>query len=211
MDSANQNRLSLGEKIYVALLDSSNNLQYQTIANSSEKEKSALSALRDFRQDNVAAHIEEGLFLGSARAAANKERLKSLNVTHVLTVATRLSPAHPNDFTYKIVEVSDSEDTNLAKYFHECFDFIDEAKKTGGAVLVHCHAGISRSVTIVLAYLMNRHGIPLSDAVKHVKAKRPKARPNPGFLKQLMEFEKSLQDCEITTTIASQKLIMYLN
>lgn len=196
MDSANQNPLSLGEKIYVALLDSSNNLQYQTIANPSEKEKSALSALRDLRQDNVAAHIEEGLFLGSARSAANKEGLKSLNVTHVLTVATRLSPAYPNDFTYKIVEVSDSEDTNLAKYFHECFDFIDEAKTTGGAVLVHCHAGISRSVTIVLAYLMNRHGIPLSDAVKHVKAKRPKARPNPGFLKQLMEFEKSLQGAQ---------------
>ncbi|KAL9266247.1 Dual specificity protein phosphatase 1-like protein [Drosera capensis] len=196
MDSANQNPLSLGEKIYVALLDSSNNLQYQTIANPSKEEKSALSALRDLRQDNVAAHIEEGLFLGSARAAANKEGLKSLNVTHILTVATSLSPAHPNDFTYKIVEVSDSEDTNLAKYFHECFDFIDEAKKTGGAVLVHCHAGISRSVTIVLAYLMNRHGIPLSDAVKHVKAKRPKARPNPGFLKQLMEFEKPLQGAQ---------------
>lgn len=38
----------------------------------------------------------------------------------------------------------DREDTNLMLYFDECFNFIDEAKRLGGGVLVHCFMGISR-------------------------------------------------------------------
>jgi protein-tyrosine phosphatase len=47
-------------------------------------------------------------------------------------------------FCWKIEEVADKEDTDLKQYFNECFDFIDEAKKNGGYVLVHCYAGRSR-------------------------------------------------------------------
>ncbi|KAK9137194.1 hypothetical protein Sjap_007788 [Stephania japonica] len=85
-------------------------------------------------------------------------------------------------------------DTDLAQYFDECFEFIEEAKRTGGAVLVHCFAGISRSVTIVLSYLMKKHHLSLSQALEHVKSKRPRASPNLGFLLQLQKLEKSLKD-----------------
>lgn len=40
--------------------------------------------------------------------------------------------------------VVDKEDTNLERYFDECVDFIDEAKRHGGSVLVHCFVGKSR-------------------------------------------------------------------
>jgi len=49
------------------------------------------------------------------------------------------------------------------------------------------------SVTIVVAYLMKRHGMRLSEALAHVKSKRPQAGPNSGFISQLQDFEKSLQ------------------
>uniref|UniRef100_A0A2P2JH78 protein-tyrosine-phosphatase n=1 Tax=Rhizophora mucronata TaxID=61149 RepID=A0A2P2JH78_RHIMU len=90
-------------------------------------------------------------------------------------------------------EVVDREDTNLKQYFDECFEFIDEAKRQNGGVLVHCFVGRSRSVTIVLAYLMKKHGMSLSQALEHVKSRRPQAGPNAGFISQLQEFEKSLQ------------------
>ncbi|PNX93984.1 dual specificity protein phosphatase 1, partial [Trifolium pratense] len=100
--------------------------------------------------------------------------------------------------------VADKEDTNLKQYFNECFDFIDEAKRNGGYVLVHCYAGRSRSfssnklgaacsVTIIVAYLMKSRGMSLSEALEHVKNKRPRAAPNRGFIRQLEDFEKSLQ------------------
>ncbi|KAK1562814.1 hypothetical protein Q3G72_017500 [Acer saccharum] len=145
------------------------------------------------RDDKVPCEIEQGLFLGSMGAAGNKDGLKSRNVTHVLTVSNSLSPAHPNDFVYKVVAVADREDTNLSQYFDECIDFIDEAKRQGGGVLVHCFVGRSRSVTIILAYLMKKRGMSFSEALEHVKSRRPQASPNSGFISQLKELEKSLQ------------------
>ncbi|XVE84316.1 hypothetical protein DITRI_Ditri17bG0003200 [Diplodiscus trichospermus] len=148
---------------------------------------------RCFKEDNVPCEIEEGLFLGSIAAANNMDALKSLNITHILTVASSLKPAHSNNFVYKIIPVMDQEDTNISQYFGECFDFIDEAKRQNGGVLVHCVVGKSRSVTIIVAYLMKKHGMTLSQALEHVKCKRPLAAPNSGFISQLKEFEKSLQ------------------
>ncbi|GLT99787.1 hypothetical protein SLE2022_172030 [Rubroshorea leprosula] len=118
------------------------------------------------QKDNVPCQIEEGLFLGSIAAANNKNALKSSNITHILTVAGSLRPAHTNDFVYKVIPVLDKEDTNITQ---------------------------SRSVTIVVAYLMKKRGMSPSQASEYVKSKRPQAAPNSGFLSQLQEFEKSLQ------------------
>ena len=145
------------------------------------------------RDDKVPCEIEQGLFLGSLVAASNKDELKSRNVTHVLTVANSLKPAHPSDFVYKVVPVADREETNLSQYFDECINFIDEAKRQGGGVLVHCFVGKSRSVTIILAYLIKKRGMSFSQALDHVKSKRPQASPNAGFILQLMELEKSVR------------------
>ncbi|CAH8314339.1 unnamed protein product [Eruca vesicaria subsp. sativa] len=152
-----------------------------------------IKVARVYREDNVPSLIQEGLYLGSFAAACNKTFLKSSNVTHILTVASSLTPAHPDDFVYKLVRVVDKEDTNLEIFFDECVDFIDEAKKLGGSVLVHCFVGKSRSVTIVVAYLMKKHGMSLNQALEHVKSIRPVACPNAGFIKQLQDLEKSLQ------------------
>ena len=62
----------------------------------------------------------------------------------------------------------------------------------GGKVLVHCYAGLSRSVTVIVAYLMQNERMLLDEALRFVKHKRPYAQPNPGFLKQLVEFELEL-------------------
>ncbi|GMI71773.1 dual specificity protein phosphatase 1 [Hibiscus trionum] len=148
---------------------------------------------RTFKEDTVPSVIEEGLFLGSIAAANNVDALKRLNITHILTVASSLKPAHANNFVYKVIPVMDKEDTDISQYFDECFNFIDEARRQGGGVLVHCFVGKSRSVTVIVAYLMKKHGMSLSEALEHVRSKRPLAAPNPGFIQQLEEFEKSLR------------------
>ncbi|KMT15476.1 hypothetical protein BVRB_3g058320 isoform B [Beta vulgaris subsp. vulgaris] len=151
----------------------------------------AMYAARFVKNDNIPCSIEEGLFLGSFGAANNKDAMKTLNITHILTVAASIPPAHPHDFTYKIIQVADREDTDLAQYFDECVEFIDEAKRSGG-VLVHCFVGRSRSVTIILAYLIKRRGMTVSQALEYVRSKRPQASPNAGFIKQLKNYEQSL-------------------
>ncbi|XP_062108445.1 dual specificity protein phosphatase 1-like [Humulus lupulus] len=146
---------------------------------------------RYLQRDKVPSEIEECLFLGSLEAARNKEELKELKITHILTVAHCLVPIYPDEFVYKVINVADKEDTDIKQFFDECFNFIDEAKRSGGRVLVHCVVGKSRSATIVVAYLMRQHGMTLSEALKLVRSQRPIAAPNRGFMSQLQEFEKS--------------------
>ena len=142
------------------------------------------------REDNVPCQIEEGLFLGSIGTANNKEELKNFNVTHILTVANSLPPKYPNESVYKVLNVADTKFTDLQQHFDECFNYIEQAKRAGGSVLVHCFAGMSRSATIVLSYLMKKHGLRVSQALAHVKSKRPQAAPNAGFILQLQDLEK---------------------
>ncbi|XP_019709354.1 dual specificity protein phosphatase 1 isoform X1 [Elaeis guineensis] len=156
----------------------------------------ALYAIKHVKEDNVPCQIEEGLFLGSVGVAVNKELLKSLNITHILIVAKSLDPAFPNNFVYKKIEVLDTPDTNLQEYFDECFSFIDEARRAGGGVLVHCFAGRSRSVTVITAYLMKKYHMSLSHALSLLRGKRPQIAPNHGFMTQLKNYEKSLLDSD---------------
>jgi atypical dual specificity phosphatase len=59
-------------------------------------------------------------------------------------------------------------------------------------VLVHCVQGMSRSASVVLAYLMSRERKTFKQAWEHVTALRPVVKPNPGFIIQLLELEKIL-------------------
>ena len=67
-------------------------------------------------------------------------------------------------------------------------------KAKGGCVFVHCHAGISRSATISISYIMKTMDYELSKAYEFVKQKRPCISPNLHFMGQLLEFEKQLKE-----------------
>ena len=72
------------------------------------------------------------------------------------------------------------------------FYFPDNVKNSQGKVLVHCHAGISRSATICLAYLIACHKVSLSEAFQYVKRRRHVISPNFNFMGQLMKFEADI-------------------
>lgn len=95
-------------------------------------------------------------------------------------------PPFPLEFTYKVLAALDRPDQDLTSIFTECFDFIDEGRQDGGACLVHCFAGVSRSATITIAYLMHKGvAADLETALDIVKDERPFVNPNPGFMKQV--------------------------
>lgn len=84
---------------------------------------------------------------------------------------------------YNNIKAEDSYNYNIRKDFELAFQFIDDARASGGKVLVHCMMGISRSATIVIAYLMNRYAMSLSDAYRYCKLLRPEIGPNNHFMK----------------------------
>ena len=59
--------------------------------------------------------------------------------------------------------------------------------------MVHCYAGVSRSATIIIAYLMQEKRLTFVEALKYVRRRRPIVCPNFGFQKQLLDFEKNLR------------------
>ena len=132
----------------------------------------------------MAAHtvIADRLVLGSKRTARDRERLGALGVTHILNVTpTRESdPAagvpcfHQSDpsLTYRRVPLFDSKAENLLQYLPQCIAFINEARHYG-SVLVHCLKGVSRSASIVIAYLMEQENLSLAEATLRVSTLRP--------------------------------------
>uniref|UniRef100_A0A8C1NS13 protein-serine/threonine phosphatase n=1 Tax=Cyprinus carpio TaxID=7962 RepID=A0A8C1NS13_CYPCA len=126
--------------------------------------------------------------LSSQDAAHDIDTLKKLKVTHVLNVAYGVENVFPDLFTYKTVTVLDLPETDITSYFPECFQFINEASQQGGVVLVHCNAGVSRSASVVIGFLMSQEKMSFDEAFSAVKTARPYIQPNPGFMSQLKKY-----------------------
>jgi len=87
------------------------------------------------------------------------------------------------------LNIVDDEDADIYSLFQQCFDFIEKARQSNHRVLVHCFQGVSRSATIILAYLLQSKAYSnLEDAIADVKFKRPLIRPNDGFKSQLKKL-----------------------
>jgi dual specificity phosphatase 12 len=87
-----------------------------------------------------------------------------------------------------VIPVQDSEYEDLLIHLPNACLFIETALSRGGKVLVHCVMGISRSATVVCAYLMVFQRLSASAAIQYVRKRRPEIHPNYGFVKQLHAF-----------------------
>lgn len=135
--------------------------------------------------------IEQGVYIGDIASAYNVEELKKLGITHVVTAVLGVQPQFPQDFVYLNVPVRDVESEDMKAHLPETIRFIDDAVASGGKVLVHCVCGVSRSATIVAAWVMSKHGYTVEETLQMMKERRDCVDPNPAFRDQLEEyFEK---------------------
>ncbi|KAM6997130.1 dual specificity protein phosphatase 19-like isoform 1-T2 [Tautogolabrus adspersus] len=153
------------------------------------EEGSGCGFVEDKSLDLQVGIIRPFLLLASQDAAQDIDTLQRLKVSHVLNVAYGVNNLFPDQFVYKTLEILDLPDTDITTYLGECSSFIDRAREQDGVVLVHCNAGVSRSSSIVIGYLMLREGLQFDDAYSQVKLARPSIRPNPGFYQQLQNYE----------------------
>ncbi|XP_029446386.1 dual specificity protein phosphatase 22 isoform X2 [Rhinatrema bivittatum] len=130
-----------------------------------------------------------GLFIGNFKDARDVEELHKNNITHILSIHDSARPMLEG-MKYLCIPASDSPSQDLARHFKESIKFIHECRLEGEGCLVHCLAGVSRSVTLVVAYIMTVTDFGWEEALSAVKGARTCANPNMGFQKQLQEFEK---------------------
>lgn len=157
------------------------------------------------------------LAIGSLSAAQNLRELRSEGVTHVLTVASRLrvwsndkgdaETQYPSFLKgYLQVDLVDHPGDDLFVVAPRCLEFLrqaldenDEERDNEHRVLVHCASGASRSVSIVAAYLMRfGHAASLEESLTMIRKGRPHANPNVGFFHQLLCFERTAPDFDLS-------------
>ncbi|KAI3352962.1 hypothetical protein L3Q82_019535 [Scortum barcoo] len=145
------------------------------------------------------------LYLGSAYHASRQDYLSDLHITALLNVSRRdLQPAKGH-YDYKWIPVEDSHMADISSHFQEAIDRVywwdpltdlrvaaDHVKQSGGKVLVHCEAGISRSPTICMAYIMRTQRLRLDAAFDIIKQRRAVISPNFSFMGQLLQFESEV-------------------
>lgn len=139
---------------------------------------------------NGMSKILPGLYLGNFIDAKDLEQLSRNKITHIVSIHESPQPLL-QDITYLRIPLPDTPEASIKKHFKECISFIHQCRLQGGNCLVHCLAGISRSTTIVVAYVMAVTEMSSQEVLEAIRSVRPVANPNPGFKQQLEEFSGS--------------------
>jgi hypothetical protein len=151
-----------------------------------------------------ATEVLPWLFLSGKGPSQDADALERMGITCVVNCAADVcpnvfeaSPAAsvapiPWDLTYVTLYLLDSNGQDMFALFARIVDVISTVQRTGGRVLVHCHQGISRSATFVLAYLMWSARLRFQPALEYLRLLRRIVCPNAAFMCQLLEWEKHL-------------------
>ena len=154
--------------------------------------KSMIDYIKDKKVLNdISEIIPNKLYLGNYYSATLKEALKEKGITHILMIGYYLNEIYPEDFIYMNIEIDDDEHEDIFKYFYFCINLIEKSN----IVYVHCQAGMSRSASFVIAYVMFKFKYKLKEAFDYVEKRREIISPNEGFMMQLKDLEKVLEYC----------------
>lgn len=141
--------------------------------------------------DKECSKVAEHIYLGGDAVARDRDILKQNGITHVLNCVGFICPEYFRaDFIYRTLWLQDSPTEDITSILYDVFDYFEDVREKHGRVFVHCCQGVSRSTSLVIAYLMWREGQTFDDAFQLVKAARGIADPNMGFACQLLQCQK---------------------
>lgn len=155
----------------------------------------------------LAVEVRPRLYLGGAAAVAGPDYLREAGITAVLTVDSE--PAFPAGAGFEglqslFVPALDKPETDLLSHLDRCVAFIGQARSEGRAVLVHCHAGVSRSVAVVTAFIMKTEQLTFEKAYENLQTIKPEAKMNEGFEWQLKLYEAMGQEVQTSSAVYKQ-------
>ena len=134
------------------------------------------------------SQISDQIYVGSYGDASSEQFLSDRGITHVITCADEF-PSSIIRSGYRIPIVDDLADEKTKKYFLEAASVLDRWVCEGKKTIVHCFAGMSRSVSVVITYFMVYKGWSFDLAYNHMKQRRYQTKIHPGFIPVLKEIE----------------------
>jgi len=143
---------------------------------------------------SVASHeILPRLFLGDLSAACDPDEVEATALSHIVSTVgvERMRERGLRYFTFCL---NDTPEAPIHAYLSSAHAWIDAALAASPMhrILVHCVAGVSRSATVVISYVMHARRLRLREAFHLVQRRRTIVDPNPGFQAVLMQFDQHL-------------------
>lgn len=141
--------------------------------------------------------VKPGICVAAA-GALNPKALSDKGITLIVNVTKEIEPYSSSETingNIQVVKIPvfDVPDTNLAKFMKPVARLVYANKLAGGNAVVHCVLGVSRSVTLVAAYMLFYYDMGMQRILTLIQAKRPIINPNGGFKGQLKCFEEYIK------------------
>lgn len=133
--------------------------------------------------------ITDHIFIGNNNHARSLNWLTTNKITHIVNCTKELDNYYPDHFNYLKLHLWDLEHQSLKSSLEPSYAFIQKAVSNSGIVLIHCNAGISRSSSILIYYLMRTNRWKFFQTLTYVQKLYPKANPNTGFGNQLIHVK----------------------
>lgn len=138
--------------------------------------------------------VDKNVFIGDHNAAKSREILRNFGINFVINTTIEVPSYFENDpslhyLTLGLYDNPTPGDENIFDILEPSYRYIMNIIKRNpdARILVHCHAGISRSSSIVLYYLMKSRGWDYPTALSFLKEKRPIVNPNNWYTKMLTD------------------------
>jgi len=147
-----------------------------------------ISSSTEGTYSNISEIVEGRLYLGDQYSATNHKKLAKLGITHILNMTREIQYSKKRKITYLRICIEDGIE-GVGKHFDKAIQFIDRGK----VVLVHCKEGISRSASMVIAYLMKVNHWGFDRTFDFVKGKREVVNPHFNFQVELLNHQKGLK------------------
>jgi len=150
--------------------------------------------------------IKDGIFIGNAYSVIGNYATREADLLDALQISVVISALTEEEYEDYMISredfpgiawhrfvIDDDQDEKISEHFFTVYKIISQALTDNKNVIVHCAAGMSRSPTLVIAYLMIENRWCYEEAFNFVKRRRPIAEPNIGFVKQLKALEYKLK------------------
>jgi protein-tyrosine phosphatase len=141
-------------------------------------------------KESINEVIPNQLYIGDSTASSNLKLLQSMGITHIVNTASEIPNSFQGKFHYLNLGLHDhSKDEDLFRVLEPSYRYIRSVMQHNpkSKIFVHCHAGISRSASTVIYYLMRTNNWTFDQAYKFLKSKRSIVRPNSWYTQQLRD------------------------
>ena len=157
------------------------------------KEELSMDNIDTKKEEDFNEILTDFLYISGYKTASTASDLQNLKITNIINCSGDLCENLSfSGIDYLTLNIRDNVSENIECLFFKCINYINEAKEKKGKVLIHCYKGVSRSVSVLISYLIYLNKWTYDEAFDFVQSKRAIANPNIGFYLQLKTFHKRI-------------------